>query len=39
MKYEYNKKGKMDTFDKVENAFTLVDFFLFVPRIIVSLLK
>lgn len=33
------KKEKMDTFDKVENAFTLADFFLFIPRIIGSFFK
>lgn len=33
------KKQKMDTFDKVDAAFTLADVFLFIPRIIGSFFK
>ncbi|WP_245604720.1 M23 family metallopeptidase [Paucisalibacillus globulus] len=33
------EKEKMDTFDKVENAFTLADVFLLIPRIIGSFFK
>lgn len=37
--YELKEKTKMDTFDKVENAFTIADIFLFIPRLIGSLFK
>lgn len=37
--YKPNEKSKMDVFDKVENTFTLADFFLFIPRIIGTFFK
>lgn len=37
--YTPNVKSKMDTIDKVENTFTLADFFLSIPRIIGSFFK
>ena len=37
--YELKEKPKMDTFDKVENAFTIADIFLFIPRMIGSFFK
>lgn len=34
-----NKNTKIDTFDKMEAAFTLADFFLFIPRLIGAFFK
>lgn len=39
IQYIQEGKEKMDTFDKVENAFNLADLFLFIPRIIGSFFK